>query len=124
MTASSRWLRLAIGANPSRSAAGRSRRAPPSQGQARAGSAGIASVASPAVDRIAADVDDEQFRALLACRPGVGLAATHVDAVPGSLDRRHQLGGELPIGDEGDEMSHRRERWLYPVRAGQALAAA
>src|SRR5215207_10669650 len=48
-----------------------------------------------AVDRIAADVDDEQFSALLACLPSIRLVGTYVDVVPGSLGRSHQLGGEL-----------------------------
>jgi hypothetical protein len=59
-----------------------------------------------AVDRIAADVDDEQFSALLACLPGIGLVGTYVDVVPGGLGRSHQLGGESQIGAEGDEMGH------------------
>jgi hypothetical protein len=60
-----------------------------------------------AVDRIAAYVDDEQFGALLACVPRVGPVGAHVDGVAGSLGCRHQLGGEFPFGDEGDDVWHR-----------------
>lgn len=49
--------------------------------------------------------------------------------MPGSLGRRHQLGGELPIGDQGDEMGHRgqgmpQERGSDPIRGTESLEPA